>query len=56
MEWSAPAYGDYVFPLFADVIGWLVGFSTLILFPVGVGWAWKKGYVSFVLFYNFKNF
>lgn len=45
-DWTPPAYGDYEFPLFADILGWFVGGSTLIFFPVGVWWALKNGYVS----------
>lgn len=49
-EWTPPSYGDYVFPLFADVLGWIVGSATLILFPVGVGWALYHGYRGKELF------
>nr|XP_026484287.1 sodium- and chloride-dependent glycine transporter 1-like [Vanessa tameamea] len=48
--WSPPSYEDYLFPLFADLLGWAVGFSTLILFPVGVCWALYKGYRGKELF------
>ncbi|XP_072939826.1 sodium- and chloride-dependent glycine transporter 1-like isoform X1 [Epargyreus clarus] len=50
IEWSPPAYGDYVFPLFADILGWAVGLSTLVLFPVGLGWAIYNGYRGWDLF------
>ncbi|CAH0605739.1 unnamed protein product [Chrysodeixis includens] len=43
-NWEAPRYEDYVFPLFADLLGWAIGLSTIILFPVGVGWAYYQGY------------
>ncbi|KAI5646570.1 sodium:neurotransmitter symporter family domain-containing protein [Phthorimaea operculella] len=43
-DWKSPSYEDYIFPWFADMLGWMVGLSTLILFPVGVGWALYNGY------------
>ncbi|XP_028044072.1 sodium- and chloride-dependent glycine transporter 1-like [Bombyx mandarina] len=49
-DWTAPAYEDYVFPLFADLLGWAVGLSTLVLFPVGVAWAIYHGYRGKQLF------
>ncbi|XP_041970740.1 sodium- and chloride-dependent glycine transporter 1-like [Aricia agestis] len=49
-DWTAPAYEDYVFPLFADILGWLVGFSTLICFPLGLCWVWYHGYRGKSLF------
>ncbi|XP_073943260.1 sodium- and chloride-dependent glycine transporter 1-like [Choristoneura fumiferana] len=49
-DWTNPAYEDYVFPLFADLLGWAVGLSTLILFPVGIGWAFFNGYRGWELF------
>ncbi|CAK1599056.1 unnamed protein product [Parnassius mnemosyne] len=49
-DWSPPSYEGYVFPLFADLLGWAVGLSTLVLFPVGVGWALYKGYRGKELF------
>ncbi|KPJ03392.1 Sodium- and chloride-dependent glycine transporter 2 [Papilio xuthus] len=49
-DWTAPSYADYVFPLFADILGWLTAISTIILFPVGVGWALYKGYRGKELF------
>lgn len=52
-DWTGAVYGDYQFPLFADLLGWAVGLSTIILLPVGVGWAWYRGYVSiYLLFIN----
>ncbi|CAH1647253.1 unnamed protein product [Spodoptera littoralis] len=42
--------GNYKFPLFADLLGWAVGLSTLILFPVGLGWALYHGYRGKQLF------
>ncbi|KOB66695.1 Transporter, partial [Operophtera brumata] len=48
-DWTAPSYEDYVFPLFADLLGWAVGLSTLALFPVGVGWALYHGYTRKIL-------
>ncbi|KAG6453582.1 sodium- and chloride-dependent glycine transporter 1 [Manduca sexta] len=50
VDWKPPAYEDYVFPLFADLLGWAVGLSTLVLFPVGVGWALYHGYRGKELF------
>ncbi|XP_052753527.1 sodium- and chloride-dependent glycine transporter 1-like [Galleria mellonella] len=44
VDWTAPSYEDYVFPLFADLLGWAIGLSTLVLFPVGVCWALYHGY------------
>ncbi|KAM3967329.1 LOW QUALITY PROTEIN: sodium- and chloride-dependent glycine transporter 1 [Aphomia sociella] len=44
VDWSAPSYDGYEFPLFADLLGWAVGLSTLILFPIGVCWALYHGY------------
>lgn len=49
-DWTAPSYGDYIFPLVADVLGWLVGNSTIILFPVGLIWALSNGYRGKKLF------
>ncbi|CAG5041405.1 unnamed protein product [Parnassius apollo] len=49
-DWSPPSYEGYVFPLFADLLGWAIGLSTLVLFPVGVGWALYKGYRGKELF------
>ncbi|XP_075971849.1 sodium- and chloride-dependent glycine transporter 1-like [Anticarsia gemmatalis] len=49
-EWTPPAYGSYEFPVFANVLGWLVGASTLVLFPVGVAWALYHGYRGKELF------
>ncbi|VVC91962.1 unnamed protein product [Leptidea sinapis] len=43
IEWTSPYYGDYEFPLFADILGWAVGLSTVVLFPVGVCWALYSG-------------
>ncbi|KAJ8727719.1 hypothetical protein PYW07_001838 [Mythimna separata] len=48
--WETPSYNDYVFPLFADLLGWAVGLSTLMFFPVGIGWAWYNGYRGKELF------
>ncbi|XP_045446709.1 sodium- and chloride-dependent glycine transporter 1-like [Melitaea cinxia] len=48
--WTRPQYEDYVFPMFADVLGWLVGTSTLVFLPVGVCWALWKGYRGKELF------
>ncbi|CAH2105840.1 unnamed protein product [Euphydryas editha] len=48
--WTPPQYEDYVFPMFADAIGWLVGISTLIFLPVGMCWALWKGYRGKELF------
>lgn len=48
-DWSGASYGNYEFPLFADLLGWAVGLSTIMLFPVGVGWAWYHGYVRILL-------
>ncbi|XP_063824362.1 sodium- and chloride-dependent glycine transporter 1-like [Ostrinia nubilalis] len=50
INWTTPAVDDYVFPLFADLLGWVVGISTLIFFPVGVGWAFYHGYRGKELF------
>ncbi|PZC76099.1 hypothetical protein B5X24_HaOG205123 [Helicoverpa armigera] len=49
-DWTPPSYEGYQFPLFADLLGWAVGLSTLVLFPVGVGWAWYHGYRGKELF------
>ncbi|GBP75098.1 Sodium- and chloride-dependent glycine transporter 1 [Eumeta japonica] len=49
-DWTPPSYEDYVFPPFADALGWLVGLSTVILFPVGIAWAWYHGYRGKELF------
>ncbi|XP_026321854.1 sodium- and chloride-dependent glycine transporter 1-like isoform X2 [Hyposmocoma kahamanoa] len=49
-DWTGATYGNYVFPLFADLLGWAVGLSTIILFPVGVAWAWYHGYRGKALF------
>ncbi|CAH0725352.1 unnamed protein product, partial [Brenthis ino] len=49
-DWQSPSYEDYVFPLFADLLGWAVGLSTLVLFPVGIFWALYKGYRGKELF------
>ncbi|KAF9409986.1 hypothetical protein HW555_010805 [Spodoptera exigua] len=49
-DWTTPSYEGYVFPLFADLLGWAVGLSTLVLFPVGVGWALYHGYRGKELF------
>ncbi|XP_061710897.1 sodium- and chloride-dependent glycine transporter 1-like [Cydia pomonella] len=49
-DWTPPAYGNYEFPFFADFLGWVVGLSTLMFFPVGVGWALYKGYRGMELF------
>ncbi|XP_013184652.2 sodium- and chloride-dependent glycine transporter 1 isoform X1 [Amyelois transitella] len=49
-DWTPPSYEDYVFPLFADLLGWAVGLSTLILFPVGLCWALYQGYRGKSLF------
>ncbi|XP_045534883.1 sodium- and chloride-dependent glycine transporter 1 [Papilio machaon] len=49
-DWKAPSYADYEFPLFADILGWITATSTIILFPVGVGWAFYKGYRGKQLF------
>ncbi|CAG9134118.1 unnamed protein product [Plutella xylostella] len=48
VDWSPPSYREYRFPLMAETLGWLVGISTLVLFPIGVLWAWRKGYVSYL--------
>ncbi|XP_045494070.1 sodium- and chloride-dependent glycine transporter 1-like [Colias croceus] len=44
INWTSPSYGDYEFPLFADLLGWAVGLSTVMFFPVGVAYAFRKGY------------
>ncbi|XP_049870093.1 sodium- and chloride-dependent glycine transporter 1-like isoform X1 [Pectinophora gossypiella] len=49
-DWKPPAYESYVFPLFADLLGWGVGLSTLIFFPVGIAWAWFNGYRGKTMF------
>ncbi|XP_068631391.1 sodium- and chloride-dependent glycine transporter 1-like [Battus philenor] len=54
-DWSPPSYEDYVFPLFADLLGWAIGLSTIILFPVGIGWALHKGYRGKELFKTTEN-
>ncbi|KAG7308273.1 hypothetical protein JYU34_006958 [Plutella xylostella] len=50
IEWTPPAYEDYIFPAFADAIGWIIGGSTIILLPVGLAWAWYHGYRGKSLF------
>ncbi|CAK1546241.1 unnamed protein product [Leptosia nina] len=50
VEWTPPSYGDKTFPLFADILGWLIGASTIIFFPIGVIWALYKGYRGMDLF------
>ncbi|KAG7308272.1 hypothetical protein JYU34_006957 [Plutella xylostella] len=50
VDWSPPSYREYRFPLMAEALGWLVGISTLVLFPIGVLWAWRKGYKGKKLF------
>ncbi|KAJ2952014.1 hypothetical protein O0L34_g4274 [Tuta absoluta] len=49
-DWKSPSYENYVFPWFANMLGWMVGISTIILFPVGVGWALYHGYKGKKLF------
>ncbi|KAL4706921.1 hypothetical protein ACJJTC_012380 [Scirpophaga incertulas] len=49
-DWTSPSYEDYAFPLFADLLGWAVGLSTLVLFPVGICWALYQGYRGKELF------
>ncbi|XP_032513127.2 sodium- and chloride-dependent glycine transporter 1-like [Danaus plexippus] len=50
IEWQPPSYEGYEFPLFADLLGWGIGLSTLMFFPVGVCWALYKGYRGKELF------
>ncbi|KAL0832993.1 hypothetical protein ABMA28_001116 [Loxostege sticticalis] len=50
INWSTPVYGDYQFPLPADLLGWAVGLSTLMFFPMGIGWAFYRGYRGKALF------
>ncbi|XP_022130715.2 sodium- and chloride-dependent glycine transporter 2 [Pieris rapae] len=50
VEWTPPNYGNYEFPLFADILGWAIGISTIIFFPLGVVWAIYKGYRGMDLF------
>ncbi|XP_034830023.1 sodium-dependent proline transporter-like [Maniola hyperantus] len=49
-NWMPPGYEDYVFPLFADLLGWAIGLSTLVFFPIGVCWVLYRGYRGKELF------
>ena len=33
-QYVPAAYGSYKFPIWADVIGWLISISTLLPFPI----------------------
>lgn len=39
-------FGDYHFPAWADLLGWFIGASTLLPFPLFVAYHWIKGEVS----------
>lgn len=34
IEYQPSQYGDYVYPMWADVIGWLMSFSVVVWIPV----------------------
>lgn len=39
-------FGDYVFPYWADLLGWLIGASTLVPFFIVLAYRLFKGTVS----------
>lgn len=40
------SFEDYIFPGWADALGWLVGASTLVPFVIGLAYHLIKGEVS----------
>lgn len=45
-------FNDYVFPVWADALGWIMGASTLAPFPIFVAYRlYKKDPVSFFLYF-----
>lgn len=58
MSTMTPAtYEDYIFPKWADSLGWMMGLSTLVPFFI---WAaivvWKRNYVKLTILVFFCNF
>lgn len=50
IEYTPASYEDYVFPVWADSIGWLIGITTLVPFFIGVGWViWQGKYTGLEL-------
>lgn len=39
-------FGDYIFPEWADIFGWMIGASTLAPFVIFVIYRWIKGEVT----------
>ena len=43
VDYSPARYGNYVYPLWADALGWLMSFSVVIWIPVYAVFAvWKE--------------
>lgn len=54
VDYSPASYGDYVFPVWADIIGLLIAVTTLQPFIiVAIIVLWKREYVS--LYLSFDN-
>ena len=49
------AYGDYVFPTWADAIGILIGLSTLAPLPIFFAYSLWKGPVSWITLYKLSR-
>lgn len=45
-------FNGYIFPAWADALGWLVGFSTLVPFFVFIGYKMIKGKVNKTFSFN----
>lgn len=46
-------FNGYVFPVWADALGWIMGASTLAPFPIFVAYRlYKRDPVSFLLYFN----
>lgn len=50
-------FGDYVFPDWADFLGWMIGTSTLLPFVIFVIYRWWTGEVNKIniLFFFFSG-
>ena len=43
MEWSGIKFGkDYKYPAWAEAVGWLLAFSSMICIPIGIAIAAYK--------------
>lgn len=56
IEKTPAEYEDYVFPVWADVIGWLIGFSTIIPMPIGLLWIVFRSKIVIYIFKMIYNY